>query len=106
VPLLKARNDHAQNRAIFWHFPHTYDQPPYSSVRQGKWKLIYHHVTRKLELFNLDQDISETTNLASAQPAKLEALVDILTAHLRSTHAPMPLDKSTGQPVEYPGDLP
>ncbi len=106
VPLLKARADQAQDRAIFWHFPHTYDQPPYSAVRQGDWKLIYQHVDRRLELYHLTRDIGETTNLASAQPGKLKALVDILTNHLRSTRAPMPVDKATGQPVAYPADLP
>jgi len=106
VPLLNQDSNYPKDRAIFWHFPHTYDQPPYSSVRKGDWKLIYQHVDRRLELYNLKQDISETTNVASVQPVKLKALVDILTQHLRSTRAPMPIDKATGKPVEYPGDLP
>ena len=106
VPLLKAHGDHTQDRAIFWHFPHTYDQPPYSSVRQGDWKLIYQHVDRRLELYNLKQDIGEANNLASARPGKLKALVDVLTRHLKSTGAPMPIDKASGKPVPYPADLP
>jgi REP element-mobilizing transposase RayT len=38
---------------IYWHCPNTYDQSPYSSIRKGDWKLIYHHVGHKLELFNV-----------------------------------------------------
>ncbi len=75
------------------------NQPPYSSVRQGNWKLIYQHVDRRLELYHLTQDIGETTNLASTRPDKLKELVDTLTTHLRPTRAPMPIDKATGNPI-------
>ena len=105
VPLLKQTSGYPEDRAIFWHFPHTYDQPPYSSVRQGDWKLIYHHADRKLELFNLKDDISEQNDLAGVRPEKTGELAGILAKHLRETRAPMPIDKATGKPVEYPDEL-
>ncbi len=104
VPFLSACKDSNQQRPIFWHFPHTYDQPPYSSIRKGDWKLIYHHVDRKLELFNLEEDIGERNNLAEVNPKKLRELAKILSTHLRESEALMPVDKRSGKTVEYPDE--
>jgi arylsulfatase A-like enzyme len=106
VPLLKRTGGYPTDRALFWHYPHTYDQPPYSSVRQGDWKLIYHHVDRQLELFNVKVDIGEQNNLASLRPEKTAELAGILSDHLRETGAGMPIDKATGKSIEYPDALP
>ncbi len=102
VPLLEQSGNYPKDRAIFWHYPHTYDQPPYSTVRKGDWKLIYHHIERKPELFNLKDDISENNDLASENPEKLRELAVILTDFLKESGALMPMDKTTGKPVEYP----
>ncbi len=92
-------------RPIFWHFPNTYDQPPYSSVRSGDWKLIYQHTTQTLELYNLANDLSETKNLAESQPEKTRTLAQILSEHLRETKAGMTIKRSTEQPVPYPDEV-
>ncbi len=105
TPFLRGEADQPQNRPIFWHSPNTYDQPPYSSVRQGNWKLIYHHIDRRLELFNIKDDISESNNLAGKQPARVEGMAKILSDFLRESDAQMPVDKSTGEDVEYPDFL-
>jgi len=105
VPLLQQRPAADPQRPIFWHFPNTYGEPPYSSVRKGDWKLIYQHVTRGLELYNLKDDIGEKKNQAAAQPEKLRELADTLTDFLRTAGAPMPTDKTTGKTVEYPADV-
>ncbi len=106
VPLLKQQPPADPERPIFWHFPNTYGEPPYSSIRKGDWKLIYQHVGPRLELYNLRTDIGEKTNLAKEQPAKLRELADVLTAFLHSTDAPMTIDKATGKPVAYPSAHP
>lgn len=50
-------------------------EPFRAAVRQGDWKLHWLALLPgKLELFNLVQDISETTNLAIQNPEKVEAL--------------------------------
>ncbi len=105
VPLLNQQPPADPQRPIFWHFPNTYDQPPYSSVRKGDWKLIYQHVDRGLELYNLRTDISERQNLAASEPAKLREMAHTLTDFLRSAKAPMPTDKTTGMTIEYPAEL-
>lgn len=105
VPLLTSDTaDDWQERPIFWHYPHTYDQPPYSSVRKGPWKLIYFHTDESFELYNLEEDISESTDLSSQKPRKVEELADILTGHLEETDADMPIHKASGQKVGYPSE--
>jgi len=106
VPLLKQQPPADPQRPIFWHFPNTYGEPPYSSVRKGDWKLIYHHADRRLELYNLKQDIGEKQNLAAREPEKLREMADTLTDFLRSAKAPMPADKTTGKTVQYPSEVP
>ena len=105
VPLLRRTSQYPKDRAIFWHYPNTYDQPPYSSVRKGEWKLIYHHVTRKLELFNLKEDIGEQRDLAASRQEKTRELSGILSTFLRDAGAGMTVDTASGKPVEYPDQI-
>jgi len=105
VPLLKGEKGISKGRAIFWHYPHTYYQTPYSSVRRDRWKLIYHHIDKKFELFNLADDIGEKTNLAKQKPEIVKALAAILGKHLRDCGALMPIDKRTKKPFPYPDQL-
>jgi arylsulfatase A-like enzyme len=102
VPLLKQTERFPADRPIYWHYPNTYGQAPYSSIRQGDWKLIYHYGSRKAELFNLRDDLGEQHNLADQQPEKADELVRKLAAFLRESNALMPLDKTTGRPVPLP----
>jgi len=102
APLLRNTNGYPEDRAIFWHFPHTYDQFPYSSVRKGDWKLIHFHTDGRLELYNLSDDIGEERDLSAVRPEKLQEMVEILAGYLREVAAQMPVDKKTGQAVRYP----
>ena len=57
--------------ALFWHFPHYNEHPssvPSSVIRKGPWKLIETFDPEGTELYNLADDLSEKTNLATAQP--------------------------------------
>lgn len=105
VPLINGVERVEAERPIFWHFPHTYDQPPYSSVRKGEWKLIYHHIDQRLQLFNLEKDISENHNLAKKEATKVKELAAILSDFLRETKAGMPTYNKGGKTVPYPDNL-
>ncbi len=61
---------------VFWHYPHYGNQGgrPAAAVRAGDWKLIEWYGENELELFDLANDIGETTNVAQAQPAIFENL--------------------------------
>lgn len=106
APLLRGEQAATDNeRPLFWHYPHVYNQPPFSAVRQGDWKLIYFHANLTLELYHLAEDLSETKNLVESQPEKTRALTELLAAHLRETGAQMPTDRRTGKPVPLPDKL-
>jgi arylsulfatase A-like enzyme len=55
-----------EREAIFWHYPHynPIGGYPYGAVRRGDWKLIEFYEDMHVELYNLREDIGETTNLA------------------------------------------
>ncbi len=106
VPLLKGLGETPTKRAFVWHFPHQYGGTPFSAIRQGPWKLIYHHITRKRELFYLDDDIGETTDLAATHPEKVTTLARVLGEHLRAMDAQTPTDKETKQPIAWPDHVP
>ncbi len=81
-PLLKG-NDSLDREAIYWHFPHYNQHPsamPSSVIRRGPWKLIETFDPEGIELYNLDEDLSETTNLASQHPDIVDALRQQLNA--------------------------
>ena len=105
VPFLEDPQLRDEDRPMFWHFPHTYDQFPYSTVRKGDWKLIYRHLDQSLELYNIPEDISETTNLAQEEVQIREDLARLLSDYLRETDAGMPILTSTGKAVPYPDEL-
>lgn len=107
VPLINGKRNKLKNREIFWHFPHIMHKPyiPYSSVRKGDWKLIYFHMDRSLELYNLKDDIGELTNLAKENSKKTKELTMILSDFLRKTKAVMSIDKRTKKLVEYPDEI-
>ncbi len=106
VPLLRAKGATATNRAFVWHFPHHYaSQTPFSAIRVGAWKLIYHHADQRLELFNLDADISENTDLASQEPRRVRKLAARLAAVLKRLGAQMPIEKRSGKAVPWPDEV-
>jgi len=77
--------------AIFWHFPHYRDPVvPYGIVRSDDDKLIKRYEGPTYELFNLRDDLPETTNLAERMPEKAERLDARLGAWLASVNAKMP----------------
>jgi arylsulfatase A-like enzyme len=105
--LLKGQRGLSRGRAVFWHSPHYYrKQEPFSAVRQGDWTLVYHHPDRRLELFNLAEDIGETRNLAQENPEKVKVLAKTLGDHLREAGGQMPILKKTGKPVPFPDEVP
>ncbi len=91
-------------RPLFWHFPiylengnkesqdPVFRTRPGSAVRLGDWKLIEYFENGDLELYNLKDDIGETTNLAEQNHQKLKELLKILNEWRLSTNAPVPKD--------------
>ncbi|GAA0879114.1 sulfatase [Algoriphagus jejuensis] len=87
--------------AMYWHYPHFSNQlgKPAAAVRQGVWKLILHYENQATELYNLDEDISESMDLKAKHPEKAKELYELLYRWLNDTEANLPIDKKTGQPL-------
>ena len=101
VPLLSGASS-VKRKAVFWHFPayleSNYGYPGYwrttpaGAVRSGRWKLIEFFEDGRLELYNLEEDIGETNNLAEKMPEKGEELHGLLKDWRKSVNAPVPTE--------------
>ncbi len=89
LPLLEGKS--LPPRTLYWHFPNYTNQGgrPAGAVRQGDWKLIEQYEDGSLELYNLADDVGETTNLADQEPEKAQALQKQLHAWLTRVGAQM-----------------
>ncbi|MDA1044221.1 MAG: DUF4976 domain-containing protein, partial [Verrucomicrobia bacterium] len=78
--------------AIYWHYPHYGNQggAPAASVLAGHWKLIRHFENERLELFNLDDDISESQDLTAQLPDKTAELAECLSTWMKDVEALIP----------------
>ena len=92
VPLFRDPKASLDRDAIYWHFPHfsNEDSRPSSAVRSGRWKLIEHLEHGEIELYDLEQDLSETTNLAAKMPNQAKQLKTMLDQWRDDVHAAMP----------------
>ena len=100
VPLLRGKKQ-TPNPELFWHYPHYWNGgkiSPYSVARVGDWKLIRFCETGTEELYNLKNDLSETTDLAATNPAKRKELSARLDAWLKEVGAQMPVAKPNYKP--------
>jgi arylsulfatase A-like enzyme len=113
--LLTDENSHAPERALYFYWARELQ-----AIRQGKWKLHFPHEYRtvktpgqdgkpgateqariQLSLFDLEQDIGETTNLAEKHPEvvkRLQALADEMRKDLGDSSR-----KMEGSGVRRPG---
>jgi arylsulfatase A-like enzyme len=118
TPLL--RGEEFQRGPIFWHYPHYSNQggTPSAGMREGRWKVIYPFETERTQLYDLTEDIGETTDLATREPATAARLTATLLAWLDTVQTPRPRPNPHpapfeglagyylgGQPTQPPGDM-
>ena len=91
VPLLK-QSGLLRRDAIYWHYPHYHPggATPYSAVREGDWRLVEFFEDNHVELYNLKDDIGETTDLAQKMQEKAAALRQKLHDWRKSVGAQLP----------------
>ncbi len=97
VPVFKNPSEEV-HQTLFWHFPHYHNGPPCGAVRDGKWKLIEWYEAGLLgdqehafELYNLEEDEGETTDLAGIMKDKTKELATKLTEWRKEVDAQMPV---------------
>ena len=91
VPILRGEKE-LERSAIYWHYPHYGNQggTPGSSIRCGEYKLIEFFEDGRLELFNLNDDIEETNNLADEKPELVQELKEMLSRWRMDCEAKIP----------------
>lgn len=91
LPLLQGE-EALEREAIYWHYPHYHQEGavPYSAIRMGDWKLIENLESNQFELYNLKEDIGESTNLIHDNGEVAEALKEKLDKWRKSVNAQMP----------------
>jgi len=93
VPLLKGDTDFDRG-PMFWHYPVakpiTALSRPGSVIRVGDWKFIQYYDDGREELYNLKDDIGETSNLARSMPEKAAEMKTQLDAVLEAHNATIP----------------
>ncbi|MFZ4627366.1 MAG: sulfatase [Blastocatellia bacterium] len=103
LPLLQGGNVTLPTRSLLFHFPHLYyGQGPFSALRRGDWKLIYHHLDQRVELYHLPTDIAEEKDLAKNRPKIRQQLAGLLARELRRRGAQMPRWRRNGHPIPLP----
>ncbi len=78
-----------KERPLFWHYPHYSNQgvEPGSAVRLGKFKLIDNFERERQELYDLENDLSETKDISALNPGKTKELFKLLKDWRKSTNA-------------------
>jgi len=90
LPLLSGKGNQPEHDYLYFEFQELGGR---QAVRKGPWKLIALNVrseTPVYELYNLDEDPSETTNLAADRPQKVQELKAILEES-HTTNSAFPL---------------
>jgi arylsulfatase A-like enzyme len=92
MPLLKQTGGLARD-TIYWHYPHYHPggATPYSAIRSGDWRLVEFYEDSHAELYNLKDDGSETTDLATSMPDKANELREKLNAWRLAVGAQAPV---------------
>jgi arylsulfatase A-like enzyme len=97
--LLKAPESRLGREAIYFHYPHYYaTTTPVSAVRAGDWKLLEYHEDSRVELYNLQDDLSESQELAAMYPERARELRDRLHAWRKVVQARMPTPNPNYRP--------
>jgi len=102
APVLRDASARLAREAVFNFMPHDpWSSRPGVSVRRGDWKLIRRfdaEPDESYELYDLREDIGETTNLARQQPDIVRQLDALIDGFLRDTGALVPKPNPAYEP--------
>ena len=99
VPLLADPAARLGREALFFHYPHYYaTTSPVGAVRAGEWKLLEYFEDGHLEMYNLKDDLGETTDLSAKMPEKARQLHEMLVAWRKRVGALPPTRNPDAKP--------
>lgn len=94
APVLLGKTNVSYSRTFYWHYPldipHFLGGRSAGCIRDGKWKLIEFFETGKQELYDLDSDVGEQTDLAGAHPEIVNELQQKLSDWRKEVVAQIP----------------
>ena len=90
VPVLTEKATPNPERTLFWHYPIYHHGEPAAALRRGPWKLLRNFATGHDSLYELDADLSETTELGGVFPEIKTQLAAALDQRLAETGAELP----------------
>jgi arylsulfatase A-like enzyme len=98
VPILKGTGG-LKPRPLFWHYPHYGNQGgfPGGAVRMGDWKLVERYEDGRVNLYNLQTDVGERTDLAKKHPDRVAAMRKRLHAWYKNVGAKFLRAKAGGK---------
>ncbi|WP_197528394.1 sulfatase-like hydrolase/transferase [Aeoliella mucimassa] len=118
TPLLSGAETFEREGEIVFHYPHqwtSFSTPagvePFTAIRKGDYRLTYFYgdgqldgqgPDPRLELYDLTNDLGETTNLAETHPNTLRDLCNAMVAYLDEVDAQLPIVRATGELAELP----
>ena len=110
APIFRDPKATLKRTAIYQHFPgylgageDTWRTTPVGLIQEGPWKLMEFFEDHHLELYNLDQDIGETKNLAAEMPDKVKDLQTQMVAWRGQVGAKMPTPNTPTSPTKKKG---
>lgn len=104
LPLLTGSGT-IMDRPLYWHYPHYDETTPYSSAIVDGWKAVRYADDGKVELYNLNDDPKEKTNLARANPAKASEVVQKLDSYLAEVDAQPAQPNPNYDPNKFSGGI-
>ncbi len=98
LPTLRGNTQQDNDRFLYWEFhERSFTE---QAARRGRWKAIRHSPRQALELYDLEADISEKTNLAKAKPEIVAEFQEYLkTARTPSDIWPLAYRESKEKPA-------
>ena len=108
VKLFNGTTTQMNREYLYWHVPgyliDSRNLRPRSVIRNDNWKLNYNYETLSFELFSMDTDIQETTDVANLNPAVVLEMGTALMNWLNDTDAPLATLRNNQSDVEVTVD--
>ena len=83
---------HYDRGPVFWHYPHFSNQMgrPSGAMRKGAYKLVENYEYGTFELFDLERDKEENSDLSKSQPDRLKVMSEEFRGWQKEVEANMP----------------
>lgn len=107
VDILSDRNNSLTRQSLYWHLPgyiRGNGHPPVSIIRTADYKLVYSYETEVYQLYDVVNDLGETTDLIDNpefQPVAAK-MSQQLRRFLADNKAALPAYRATGNKVSHP----